>query len=887
MKTLKIMTKNSRHIYVAGDIAHDYFLYRGNRFFSDDNDLSKAGTHFAQSNGGAYLIYEMLQKISETKKSKSGENHLTVQFSYKESIFENLPDKNKSYVSLSNYVKDKKKIWRIDEFLGFGKLCDRKVNFNDYLNELDSEPDVLIIDDAGMDFSATANMKIWTDLINNTGAARESNDQPLIICKKSGDLGCTGLFGELLKASAAKKINLLTVLSVNDIRKLDVKVSSGLSWEQSASDLVSEFGANGTLNNLLKSTIIIVTFGSSGALVVINKGNGKFEYSLIFDPEKMEGEDQGKGLIIGCMSVFTATLAGNLDPAKIVNNGDIENAVKMALTAVRIFYELGYKDPSEGIIYPFKDVAERLNDLKVFNYSSAFVPEPSTLLADQDVEWSILINNYSQKKKDKEVELKSLTALAKSIVLSGPVVLKNIPAGKFGALFTVDRNEIESLRNLKKIMETYINLDKGKKPLSIAVFGPPGAGKSFAVEQIGKGIMGDMYELICFNLSQFKDPGDIIGALHQVRDLVLKKKTPMVFWDEFDSKNYFWLQYLLAPMQDGAFQEGQVTHPVGKCIFVFAGGTSYTMNAFGCFNDPEAVKDFALKKGPDFISRINGYMNILGPNRRQVFNPGYRNEEEKWKDDFSDVYYPIRRALFIITLLRLKETDFPYKMDRGLLNALIRVDRYKHGSRSLANLLNDIVQNNSRNILLRSWLPSKPMLELYFKDADNFISCLSGEEDFLEMAWEIAPLIHNFGLGNINVPLNQYSVEYSLLPVFIKESNVMRIRRIPEVLRSGGFRIISINGNDKIEGGDYLSIINSDNNALLEIMSRREHELWMAFYTENGWEYSETRNDYEKKHNCLVGYDQLTEGQKKKDRDFVSNFFSIVEKAGFGIAREK
>jgi hypothetical protein len=880
------MTNNSRHIYVTGDIAHDFFLYRGNRFYSDDNEISKTGTQYEQHNGGAYLIYEMLKRISEIKKNKSGEDHLTVQFGYKESIFGNLPDKNKSYVSLSNYVKDKKKIWRIDEFLGYGKLCDRKVNFNDYLNEFDSGTDVLIIDDAGMDFPASSNMSIWTDLINNTGQAKESNVQPLIICKKSGDLVSTGLFGELLKASAAKKINLMTVLSVNDIRKLDVKISSGLSWEQSASDLVSEFGANNTLNNLLKSTYIVVTFRSSGALVVINKGGGKYEYSLIFDPEKMEGEDQGKGMIIGSMSVFTATLAGNLDLAGTGNNAVIENAVKMALTAVRLFYELGYKDPSEGIIYPFRELAERLNNVKVFNYSSAFVPERSTLLADQDNEWSILINNYSQKKKDKEVELKSLTALAKSIVLNGPVVLKNIPAGRFGDLFTVDRNEIESLRNLKKIMETYLNFDKGKKPLSIAVFGPPGAGKSFAVEQIGKGIMGDMYELICFNLSQFKDPGDIIGALHQVRDLVLKKKIPLVFWDEFDSKNYSWLQYLLAPMQDGAFQEGQVTHPVGKCIFVFAGGTSYTMSAFGCFSDPEAVKDFTLKKGPDFISRINGYMNILGPNRRQVFNPGYRNEEDKWKDDFSDVYYPIRRAMFIINLLRLKENDFPYKMDLGLLNALIRVDRYKHGSRSLANLLNDIVQNNSRSMLLRSWLPSKPILELYFKDADNFISCMSREEDFLEMAWEIAPLIHRFGLGNINDPLNQYSVEYSLLPVFIKESNVMAVRRIPEVLRSGGFRITSINGNDRIEGDDYLSIIKADNNALLEKMSKREHELWMAFYTENGWEHSENRNDYEKKHNSLVGYDQLPEAQKKKDRDFVSNLFSIVEKAGFGIVRE-
>ena len=30
----------------------------------------------------------------------------------------------------------------------------------------------------------------------------------------------------------------------------------------------------------------------------------------------------------------------------------------------------------------------------------------------------------------------------------------------------------------------------------------------------------------------------------------------------------------LAPMQDGRFQHGQLNHSIGKCVFVFAGGTS-------------------------------------------------------------------------------------------------------------------------------------------------------------------------------------------------------------------------------------------------------------------------------------------------------------------------
>lgn len=63
--------------------------------------------------------------------------------------------------------------------------------------------------------------------------------------------------------------------------------------------------------------------------------------------------------------------------------------------------------------------------------------------------------------------------------------------------------------------------------------------------------LGKSYGEEIINASQFSNPEDIIGALHQVRDEVLNGKLPFVFWDEFDSKEYLWLQYLLAPMQDG------------------------------------------------------------------------------------------------------------------------------------------------------------------------------------------------------------------------------------------------------------------------------------------------------------------------------------------------
>ena len=170
--------------------------------------------------------------------------------------------------------------------------------------------------------------------------------------------------------------------------------------------------------------------------------------------------------------------------------------------------------------------------------------------------------------------------LARLVLLRGPIALSSLPHLKIGNLLTADRREIESLRTFAQVIRRYEKMDKGKKPLSIGVFGPPGAGKSFAVRELSFALVQNIAWLE-FNLSQFSSSGDLNGAFHQIRDQVLQHKIPVAFFDEFDSKKYDWLQYLLAPMQDGKFQDGQLTHTLGKCIFVFAGGTSPTFETFG------------------------------------------------------------------------------------------------------------------------------------------------------------------------------------------------------------------------------------------------------------------------------------------------------------------
>ncbi len=102
--------------------------------------------------------------------------------------------------------------------------------------------------------------------------------------------------------------------------------------------------------------------------------------------------------------------------------------------------------------------------------------------------------------------------------------LKNVPLGRFGHLLSVDRQEIESFRSIHNLASEYLKKGNQKKPLSIAVFGAPGSGKSFGITQVAQSLAEGQVEVLEFNLSQFSGPEEIIDALHRVRDVVLSGK---------------------------------------------------------------------------------------------------------------------------------------------------------------------------------------------------------------------------------------------------------------------------------------------------------------------------------------------------------------------------
>lgn len=288
--------------------------------------------------------------------------------------------------------------------------------------------------------------------------------------------------------------------------------------------------------------------------------------------------------------------------------------------------------------------------------------------------------------------------------------LPRVPVAKFGNLVTVDREEIEDLHAIYNLIDNYCGdgtVSLGSKPLAIAIFGEPGAGKGYAIEQLTSQWREQVINPVNFNLSQFSSPSEIVGALHQVRDIALEGKVPLVLWDEFDSPlsssggKFGWLRYFLAPIQDGRFQQADKTHLIGPSIFAFAGGTAPSFQEFSRRAKKAEAKGEDLK-ATDFLSRIRGYINIA-----DVSAPNDRSPKP---------LLMLRRALILNSLFGkhsvAKRKGEGYVVDDGILHAFLAIPRFEHGVRSMEAIV-QMSRRRPGQPFDRSSLASQDQLDLH------------------------------------------------------------------------------------------------------------------------------------------------------------------------------
>lgn len=868
----KPITMNN--ILVTGDVLYDCNIYEGKR--ATPGSIDSMGTKVIYSRGGAGLLYDIIKKLIMRKNAEDniGASQYVVNFDLDLKEVNKLNTCQHSFAFWQPCLKEagsKKYVWRMTQPLGYGDLCKDQCKYQiNKSSERVIDSQIVVIDDGALGFRSSINKSSWPLAISS----KDGSVPEWVILKMSGPVAQGDLFREV---SEKFKDKLIIVVSINDIRHEEVGITKGLSWERTAQDLLLGLKFNPRMRNLMKCRHLIISFGFEGVLW-LNRQGDKTENNLVFDPANLEFEwgEKFEGSAFGSLSCLTAGIVGQLTMPE--DKMSLQYGIMFGLSATRRLHLEGHgaieiSNPA----FPLSGIVEEL--LKHSReYSSVNVPPLSDKPGSKLNHWTIMGGTDSGNNGY------PLYGLARRVALFGQKELSDIPYSKFGKLFTVDRSEIESLRGIQRLIKDYEAKKRPKKALSIAVFGPPGSGKSFGIKQIAKSTMGDDVPILEFNLSQFTGPKELSDAFHQVRDMVLKGKTPCVFWDEFDSREYVWLQYLLAPMQDGEFREGQLVHPIGKCVFVFAGGTSYDMENFGPSSEnSEEYKKFKMLKGPDFVSRLNGYLNVLGPNKRQVYDKTSGN----WVDDNDpvDICYPVRRALLMRVMLKYFGNE-KLDIDRGLLTAFIEIDRYKHGARSLETILL-LSKCVGANYLRRSDLPPREQMSLHV-DYDKFIDLVNRDLPFKLNQEEIAPYVHSFywdlGIKEkwITPKMNK---PYSDLDEDTKEDNLAAAERIPEVLSLLSLEIVTKEHSDKLSHDEYNKLFDDKNN--LERLAEAEHDGWMEFKLLNGWEFDEVRNDKEKKHNLLIPYNKLSEKDKDKDRNGVSRYFEILENAGYQIIRSK
>ena len=197
----------------------------------------------------------------------------------------------------------------------------------------------------------------------------------------------------------------------------------------------------------------------------------------------------------------------------------------------------------------------------------------------------------------------------------------------------------------------------------------------------------------------------------------------LFFFDEFDcqrgSEKLGWLKSFLNPMEEGICgnvietpsDEATKTFPE-KClayvlstkkqnitisdafptisykstevIFLFGGGTSSTYLDFTREDSsiqPNEKAEFAMVKGPDFVSRLRGHINVLGSD----------------PIDDGDETFVIRRALVLRSFLlarcpktengSITSNDLKKIFSPCVIQAMLQIIRYKHGVRSMRSVI--------------------------------------------------------------------------------------------------------------------------------------------------------------------------------------------------------
>ena len=846
------MTKSKLKIAVSGDVCTNVLTWRtfnkNTRGFKWENSPY---VHSITKEGGALLLAKLVGLACEDNVVSPEIADTTCELP-KELL------QSSSELELFSVTGDENdhKVYRVKKFLGYSGPVSGKPELLPIAND-DENADMVIIHDEGNGFNSDE--EFWPM------ALKSSTTPPVIIYKLNNPTISSKLLNQIEKYYMEKTI---VVIDADDFRAQGVNISKSLSWERTAIDFVWQINNNPNIAFLANCHHLIIHFGIEGA-IYYHKKNTMSKSQLFFLPYAFEGDSikENQGKMYGLSSCFVAGLAADI-AAGIKNKEElsrsIREGIRSGIVATQKYFINGFGENVEGNDFPSAPIFMEEDHDFIYKENVQDVNIRSTTPDCQSC-WYII--------KDKTSI--NLAEISYNIVKYGEKsALKFIPIAQFGKLKTVDRTEIEAYRSIKNLITEYVSAKNVSRPLSIAVFGTPGSGKSFGVTEVASSIAPNLIEKLDFNLSQFQSLTDLTNALHKVRDVSLMGKIPLVFFDEFDSAfqgKLGWLKYFLAPMQDGVFRVGDSIHPIGKAIFVFAGGTSSTYNQF-CGEDiddktehKQFLSEFKDAKGPDFISRLRGYVNILGPNQTDI----------KW-----DQLYIVRRAMLLRSLIERKTPHLldgtgEAQIDNGVLRALLKVPRYKHESRSMEAII-DMSRLTNAIKWEQALLPSKEQLRLHV-DEEQFYRHLMYDSFFSEKIDSIAATLYNNRalLCENDRKTEQFNeITWDHINEEVKKYIYNQIRHIPGALNKINYELISV--DEQPEGLKF-----SDKE--VEILAEYEHNRISLEKKEAGWRYGVSYDEDKKTDPMLVSWFNLDSYYKEHIKESIKAWPDILAKSNFKI----
>lgn len=157
-------------------------------------------------------------------------------------------------------------------------------------------------------------------------------------------------------------------------------------------------------------------------------------------------------------------------------------------------------------------------------------------------------------------------------------------------------------------------------------------------------------------------------------------------------------------------------------------------------------------------------------------------------------------------------------------------------------------------------------------------------EDFLRMSGPelMARVRHEDYLAQerargITADENPSVVAWEDLPESLKDSNRRFAESVGEVISGLGGQLVPLQQLD--DGGAF-----PGQRETLEQLARKEHDRWMAALQRDGWTYAPSPKDPIKKtHPLLVGWHELPEDEKEKDRDAIRAIPRMLARVGYAV----